>query len=202
MTVPFVIFQILVFLIFPNLIFGQSEKPQAIIVPTGSLGEISEIRKKMLEMTLISNLDDHFDIVPKDIFEEAKEKAFEELDYEDCTEEQCVMMIKEILQVENSFQLLLMAEDDVTQISLIWNDIYRKKVEEEFCEACNTKELSKMISILITKLISNILDPEEILKRKKKQERIKKIEESFSIALDKTLYPCIKNLSKITKMIF
>ena len=41
----------------------------------------------MLEMTLISNLDDHFDIVPKDLFEEAREKAFEELDYEECTED-------------------------------------------------------------------------------------------------------------------
>ena len=51
---------------------GESEKPKTIIVPTGSLGEISEVRKKMLEMTLISNLDDHFAIVPKDLFEEAQ----------------------------------------------------------------------------------------------------------------------------------
>ena len=82
-------------------VYSQSEKPQTIIVPTGSLGEISEVRKKMLEMTLISNVDDHFDIVPKDLFEDAQEKAFEELDYEECTEEQCIMLIQEMLQVEN-----------------------------------------------------------------------------------------------------
>ena len=99
---------------------GQSEKPQTIIVPTGSLGEISEVRKKMLEMTLISNLDDHFAIVPKDLFEDAQERAFEELDYDECTEEQCIMMIKEIPQVENSFQLVLMSEEGDTQISVIW----------------------------------------------------------------------------------
>ena len=85
-------------------VFGQTEKPQTIIVPTGSLGNISEVRKKILEKTLESALDDHFAIVPKDLFEEAQEKAFEELDYEECTEEQCIMMIKEMLQVENSFQ--------------------------------------------------------------------------------------------------
>ena len=84
------------------------EKPQTLIVPTGSLGNISEVKKKMLEKTLESALDDHFDIVPTDLFEEAQEKAFEELDYEECTEEQCIMMIKEILQVENAFQLVLM----------------------------------------------------------------------------------------------
>ena len=70
-AMPIIILLILVFLIFPISIMGQSEKPQTIIVPAGNLGEISEIRKKMLEMTLISNLDDHFAIVPKDLFEEA-----------------------------------------------------------------------------------------------------------------------------------
>ena len=79
MPVPFVIFQIIVFLVFPSLILGQSEKPQTIVVPTGSLGEISEVRKKMLEMTLISNLDDHFAIVPKDLFEEAHARNMESM---------------------------------------------------------------------------------------------------------------------------
>ena len=68
----------------------------------------------MLEKTLESKIDDYFDIVPKDLFEEAQEKAFEELEYEECTEEQCIMLIKEMLQVENSFQMVLMAEDGDT----------------------------------------------------------------------------------------
>ena len=54
-------------------VFSQSEKPQTIIVPTGSLGEISETRIKILEKTLESKLDDYFDIVPKQLFEEAQE---------------------------------------------------------------------------------------------------------------------------------
>ena len=97
-------------------LFGQSEKPQTIIVPTGSLGDISETRRKILEKTLESKLDDYFSIVPKDLFEEAQEKAFEELDYEECTEEQCIMMIKEMLQVENSFQIVLIVDEGDTQI--------------------------------------------------------------------------------------
>jgi len=36
-------------------VIGQSGKPQTIIIPTGSLGDISEIRKKMLEKTLESD---------------------------------------------------------------------------------------------------------------------------------------------------
>ena len=131
----------------------EDEKPQTIIVPTGSLGNISEVKKKMLEKTLESALDDHFAIVPKDLFEEAQEKAFEELDYEECTEEQCIMMIKEILQVENAFQLVLMEEEGDTQISLTWNDLDQKRVEEDFCEGCKTKQLRKSVTGLVKKMI-------------------------------------------------
>ena len=142
-------------------VFGQTEKPQTIIVPTGSLGNISEVRKKMLEKTLESTLDDHFAIVPKDLFEEAQEKAFEELNYDECTEEQCIMMIKEILQVENAFQLVLMEEDGDTQISLTWNDLDQKRVEEEYCEGCKTKQLRKYVAMLVDKLINKVEIPHE-----------------------------------------
>ena len=146
-----ILFSILLLLSSP--LFGQSEKPQTIIVPTGSLGEISEIRKKMLEKTLESKLDDYFDIVPKVLFEEAQEQAFQEMDADECTEEQCIMMIREILQVENSFQMVLMEEEGDTQISLTWNDLDKKRVEEEYCEGCKTKQLRKMIEGLVEKLI-------------------------------------------------
>ena len=121
----------LTFFLFTFPVFGQSEKPQTIIVPTGSLGEISETRIKILEKTLESVIDDYFDIVPKQLFEEAQEKAFEKLDYEECTEDQCIMMIQEMLQVENAFQLVLVSEEGDTQISLTWNDLDKKRVEEE-----------------------------------------------------------------------
>ena len=118
----------------------------------------------MLEKTLESALDDHFAIVPKDLFEEAQEKAFEELDYEECTEEQCIMMIKEFLQVENAFQLVLMEEDGDTQISLTWNDLDQKRVEEEYCEGCKTKQLRKSVVLLVDKLIRvKILGKEEVV---------------------------------------
>ena len=120
------------FLLLASSSFGQSDKPQTIIVPTGSIGEISEARKKILEKTLESKLDDQFDIILKELFEEAKEKAFQELDYEECTEDQCIMMIKEILQIENTFQLALISEEGDTQISLTWNDLDKKRVEVDY----------------------------------------------------------------------
>jgi len=160
-------------LLLSSPLFGQSGKPQTIIIPTGSLGEISEIRKKMLEKTLESKLDDYFAIVPKELFEEAQEQAFQEMDADECTEEQCIMMIREILQVENSFQMVLMEEEGDTQISLTWNDLDKKRVEEEYCEGCKTKQLRKMIEGLVEKLVG-VKEVEPVVEVKK----VEKVNES------------------------
>ena len=144
---------ILSILLLSSTLFGQSEKPQTIIIPTGSLGEISEIRKKMLEKTLESKLDDYFAIVPKELFEEAQEQAFQEMESDECTEDQCILMIKEILQIENAFKMDLMYEDGDTQISITWNDQDQKRVEEDYCEGCKTKGLRLMIGGLVEKLV-------------------------------------------------
>ena len=107
----------------------------------------------MLEKTLESKLDDYFDIVPKELFEEAQEQAFQEMDSDECTEERCIAMIQEILQVPNAFQLILMVEEEDTQISLTWSDMEKKRVEENYCEGCKTKELRNMIEELVVRLV-------------------------------------------------
>lgn len=130
-------------------------KPSTIIVPTGILGTIKETQKMILEKTLESKLDDYFSIVPKDLFEQAQEKAFEELEYEECTEEQCIVKIQELLQIENAFKLLLIRDNNDTQISLTWNNLDEKKVEEIYCENCSTKRLRESIEGIVEKLLSN-----------------------------------------------
>jgi len=131
------------------------EKPPTIIVPTGILGEISENQKIILEKTLESKIDDYFAIVPKDLYEKATDKAFEELDYDECTEEQCIIKIQELLQVENAFKLLLVRDGKDTQISLTWNNLDEKRVEEFYCENCNTKKLRETIEGIVEKLVKN-----------------------------------------------
>ena len=140
-------------LLLSSPLFGQSGKPQTIIIPTGSLGEMSKVRIGILEKTLESKLDDYFAIVPKELFEEAQEQAFQEMDADECTEDQCILMIKEILQIENAFKMDLMSEDGDTHISITWNDLNQKRVEEDYCEGCKTKELRNMIGGLVKKLV-------------------------------------------------
>tara|TARA_B110000881_G_scaffold123182_1_gene108239 strand:+ start:65 stop:376 length:312 start_codon:yes stop_codon:yes gene_type:complete len=92
---------ILSFLLLSSPVIGQSERPETIVIPVGTLGDISESRKQIIQNTLSQELTKYFRLVPQDKFEAAQEQAFEELEYEECTEDQCIMMIQEILQVEN-----------------------------------------------------------------------------------------------------
>ena len=134
---------------------GQSERPETIVIPVSSVGDVTETRKLILQNTLEDELKTHFRLISQDRFEEAQEKAFEELEYEECTEEQCIVKIQELLQVENAFKLLLVRDGNDTQLSLTWNNLDEKRVEEVYCENCNTKKLRETIEGIVEKLVKN-----------------------------------------------
>ena len=145
-----------ILLLFTYPLFGQSERPETIVIPVGTLGDISDSRKQIIQNTLSQELTKYFRLVPQDKFEEAQEKAFEELEYEECTEDQCIMLIQEILQVENVFSLQLVEEDGDTQLSLTWVGLEEKKVLTDFCEGCKTKELNSKIELLVKNMVQQI----------------------------------------------
>jgi len=147
---------ILSLLLLTSNLFGQSERPETIVIPVGTLGDISDSRKQIIQNTLSQELTKYFRLVPQDKFEEAQEKAFEELEYEECTEDQCIMMIQELLQVENVFSLQLVEEDGDTQLSLTWVGLEEKKVLTDFCEGCKTKELNSKIELLVKNMVQQI----------------------------------------------
>jgi len=137
-------------------VIGQSERPETIVIPVGTLGDISESRKQIIQNTLNQELTKYFRLVPQDKFEEAQEQAFEELEYEECTEDQCIMMIQELLQVENVISLQLVEEDGDSQLSLTWVGLEEKKVLTDFCEGCKTKELNSKIELLVKNMVQQI----------------------------------------------
>ena len=78
---------ILSLLLLSSPLFGQSERPETIIIPVSSLGDVSEVRKQILQNTLEDELKTHFRLVPQEKYEEVLEKVFEELDYQECSED-------------------------------------------------------------------------------------------------------------------
>ena len=54
----------------------------------------SEAKINILQKILESKHDDHFAIVQKELFEEAQEQAFQEMDSDERREAQCIRMIQ------------------------------------------------------------------------------------------------------------
>ena len=134
-------------------LFAQSERPETIIIPVSSMGDVSDTRKQILENTLTNELKKHFRIVPQEKYEQVLEQVFEELEYEECSEDTCIMRVQEMLQVENVFNLQIIGEGKDSQLNLTWRTLDEKKNEEDYCKGCGTFELREMIGGLVEKLV-------------------------------------------------
>ena len=73
-----------IFSLIPDHLHASEEKPEAIVVSVSSLGEVSEVRKQILQNTLEDELKSHFRLTSQERFEEVQEKVFEELEYDEC----------------------------------------------------------------------------------------------------------------------
>ena len=155
--------------------FGQSERPETIIIPVSSMGDVSDTRKKIIQNTLTQELSKHFQILPQDRFEQVQEQVFNELEYDECTEDQCIMRIQEILQIENLFHLEVIGEEGDTQLNLKWVNLDEKRNREDYCEGCKTKELRKRVVELVEKLVGKgVVEKSVVIVEKKHAEVVEK----------------------------
>ena len=140
-------------LLLSSPLFGQSERPETIIVPVSGIGDVSNTRKLILENTLTDELKKHFRIVPQEKYEQVLEQVFEELEYEECSEDTCIMRVQEMLQVENVFNLQIIGEGKDSQLNLKWITLDEKKNETDVCLGCGTFQLNDKVRGLVEKLV-------------------------------------------------
>lgn len=126
----------------------RKSKGKAVVIPTGTIGEISSSQKMIITNKFIDDLSSDYDLVSQEEYEKAEEQAFQELDYEECTEEQCIRLIQEMLQVENMYKLELIRDDKDTQINLTLIDLDKKLLKSYYCQSCKTPDLIKSVSKL------------------------------------------------------
>ena len=56
-------------LLLSSPVIGQSERPETIIVLVSSMGDVSEVRKQILQNTLENELKSHFRLVPQEKYQ-------------------------------------------------------------------------------------------------------------------------------------
>ena len=147
------LFILISFLLLSSPVIGQSERPETIIIPVSGIGEIPNSRKLILQNKLTNKLKQYFRIVPQEKYEQVLEQVFEELEYEECSEDTCIMRVQEMLQVENVFHLQVIGEGKDTQLNLTWRTLDEKRNETDVCLGCGTFQLNDKVRGLVEKLV-------------------------------------------------
>ena len=131
------------------------EKGMAALTPMGSLGKFSEMEKQIIFNSLQESLSTRYTLASQKSYEAAETQAFEELDYDECTEDQCFALIQQILQVDNLFLFNMTREGNFTQLSLTRVDLDSKRlVRTSSCADCNIEQLNTKVEELVMKLIA------------------------------------------------
>ncbi len=121
----------------------------------GSLGDFSEMEKQIIFNSLQESLSTHYVLASQKAFEAAQTQAFEELDYDECTEDQCFALIQQILQVDNLFLFNMTREGTFTQLSLTRVDLDSQRlVRTSSCSECNINELNNNVDDLVLKIFA------------------------------------------------
>ena len=94
----------LVFLVITDSVLAQEKQPAA-LTPIGALGEFTKMEKQIIFNSLQESLSIRYLLASQKSFEAAQEQAFEELEYDECTEDQCFALIQQILQVDKPFSV-------------------------------------------------------------------------------------------------
>ena len=154
---------ILVFgIMFISGICWAQEKMPAALAPMGALGEFSEMEKQIIFNSLQESLSTYYLLASQKSFEAAQEKAFEELDYEECTEDQCFALIQQILQVDNLFLFSMTREGTFNQLSLTRVDLDSQRlVRTAICEDCGIGDLNSKVDGLVQEIEESLMTSNE-----------------------------------------
>ena len=134
----------------------QAAKPPALLSPVVSLGPITTVQRQIIFNHLQAELSERFELISQRRYEEAQQKAFEELELEECTEENCIRYVQDTLQVEVHFSLQLLQDQKITQLTLTLVDLDRTVTRVEVCEDCSTLDLNESVSDLVEEMYEEI----------------------------------------------
>ena len=139
-------------LILTSTAYAQ-EKQKACLAPMGALGDISEMQKQIIFNSLQESLSTQYVLASQKAFEAAQTQAFDELEYDECTEDQCFALIQQILQVDNLFLFNMTREGNFTQLSLTRVDLDSQRlVRTSSCVECNIEQLNNNVNELVLKI--------------------------------------------------
>ncbi|MEK9704161.1 MAG: tetratricopeptide repeat protein [Deltaproteobacteria bacterium] len=131
------------------------ERPRAALAPVGAL-DVPTAQQLILFNRLQDRLSTRYDLVSQTDFASAQDEVFASLTTEECTEENCIRLIQEFLQVEDYFHLQLVRSGNDIQLTLTVVDLDKRQVRSDYCESCEQRELNQRLDTLITSLLPQV----------------------------------------------
>ena len=122
---------------------------KCIILDSSKIGSFKNNNLTILHNILEYEVGKYCSIVSNERLNLAIDEAFETMNYNECTEDQCIMIIQEMLQVENVFQMILIEEEDTIQLNIKLRTLDESFTENYMCNQCKVHKLrAKIISII------------------------------------------------------
>lgn len=146
---------LLLFSLLASFPLAAQDRPRAALAPVGSL-DVPTAQQVILFNRLQDRLSTRYDLVSQSDFASAQDEVFTSLTAEECTEENCIRLIQELLQVEDYFHLQLVRSGQDTQLTLTAVDLDKRQVRSDYCESCDQRELNQRLDTLITSLLPQV----------------------------------------------
>ena len=132
-----------------NVTFAQ-EKQTAALAPLNTMGDLNEIQKRIIYNRLQESLSKFYKLTSQRMYEKAEEEAFQQMDTDECTEDQCIAIIQELLQVENFFMIEILKTSDFSQMKLTKIDIDSNRVVRTIAfDNCGFQEINDNVEELV-----------------------------------------------------
>lgn len=154
LKIVFLLFLVSLLVFSPGASTLAQEKPIAALGRVSVLGEISKVQQNIIANRLRTILAESYNLVSQEQYQKAEQAAFESLDLDKCTEEECVRKIQELLQVDRLFILQILRDVDFTQLSLNLMKTDSTAVVDGVCKNCSTPQLYEKIAELTRQLVT------------------------------------------------
>ena len=145
----------LIHLLMPVYLKAQSQKETAALVRPRLPSQLSQDKGRIVISTLEEELSTRFNLIVPSAVDKALKQAQLSLTKEECTEENCLLKMQEILSVNLIFTFGILKDEKTTLLTLQLLEGPKKIVKNEVCNApCKIKSLMKGVNLLVQKLLA------------------------------------------------
>jgi hypothetical protein len=146
------IFFLFLFFVITSFSASAQFKPEAMILPISFVNFNDTALQESLDNFVQTELSSNFELKSKDEVDEAMEKAIDEMDSENCTQEACIKKMGRMLDVDYTFNLKIIDTGQVWDLIAIRIHYFENRTmrRTELCNNCSLTKARKLISAMLS----------------------------------------------------